>query len=264
MTSDHRRNPIPLIDSHAHLDFDRFDEDRDAVLERAQAAGVERILSIGTQLNSSRAALALAEAYPFIYSSAGVHPLAVGDFEDEEWDELAQLWHQPKVLAVGETGLDYYYDTDHQERQRSLFRRHIEVAGEVGLPLVIHVRDAFDDAFSLLEEVGTPAGGVLHCFTGGIKECERALGLGLHISLSGIATFKNAKGLREAIPHIPGDRILVETDAPYLAPVPNRGQRNEPAFVVHTANEVARLRGETYADLCAQTRANTYRLFKMS
>ena len=264
MSSIAQTKPILLIDSHAHLDFDRFDDDREAMLKRAQGAGVERILSIGTQLTSSKAALALAKTHTFIYSSAGVHPLAVGEFDDGDWPELAALWRDPHVRAVGETGLDYYYDSAQQPRQRRLFEKHIRAASEVGLPLVIHIRDAFDDAFELLERLGTPAGGVLHCFTGGKKECERALELGLYISLSGIATFKSAKALREAIPEIPKDRLLVETDAPYLAPVPLRGQRNEPAFVVHTAAEVARLRGESYPELCGSTRANAQRLFGFS
>jgi len=252
---------IPLIDSHAHLTFDLFDTDRDEVLHRAQNEGVERIITIGTELTSSRAAVDLAEKHQMIYASAGVHPHAVDDFDDSDWEALSTLWAHPRVCAVGETGLDYYYDYGDRARQRLLFRRHLEAAAEVGLPVVVHIRDAFDDAFELMADVGLPSGGVVHCFTGGPAACERALALGMYVSLSGIVTFKNAKALRSAVPIIPADRVLVETDAPYLAPIPNRGQRNEPGFVVHTARVVAELRGVSYEELCRTTRANTLRLF---
>ncbi|MCA9546195.1 MAG: TatD family hydrolase, partial [Myxococcales bacterium] len=163
--------------------------------------------------------------------------------------------------AVGETGLDYYYDFSDRGRQQALFRRHLQLCGAVGRPVVVHIRDAFDDAFAAVADVGLPAGGVVHCFTGGQAELERALALGFDISLSGIATFKTAKDLRAAIPHIPLDRLHIETDAPYLAPVPHRGKRCEPAMVVDTARGVAALRGEDPAALAAATRANTVRLF---
>ena len=251
----------PLIDSHAHLTFDPFDNDRDEVLRRSREKGVETIITIGTELRSSRAAVALSERYEMVFASAGVHPHAVDDFDDADWAQLAALWAHPRVCAVGETGLDYYYDYGDRARQRLLFRRHLEAAGQVGLQVVVHIRDAFDDAFDLMAQVGLPCGGVVHCFTGGPAECERALSLGMYISLSGIVTFKSAKSLRSAVPLIPSERLLVETDAPYLAPVPNRGKRNEPANVVYTARAVAELRGVAYEALCRTTRANTIRLF---
>lgn len=254
----------PLIDSHAHLDFDRFDADRDEVLARAWAAGVQAVITIGTDVATSTAAHGLAADHPRLFASAGIHPHEAEAFKDEDWPALEALWAQPKIRAVGETGLDYYYDYAPRERQRILFRRHLEAAARVSLPVVIHIRDAFDDAFEILADVGTPAGGVVHCFTGGPEACERALAQGLHISLSGIATFKGAKDLREAVPMIPEDKLLVETDSPFLTPTPHRGKRNEPAFVVHTAEEVARLRGVSYADLCASTLRNTVELFGLT
>ncbi len=248
-----------LIDSHAHLTFDRFDADRGAVLDRMTEAGVESAITIGTDVDSSEAALKLAESDARLFASAGIHPHQADDFDDARWAELEALWDRERVVAVGETGLDYYYDYSDRARQQALFRRHLEAAKRRAMPAVIHIRDAFDDAFRIMGEVG--AGGVVHCFTGGPAECERALALGFFISLSGIVTFKSAKALRAAVPLIPADRLLVETDAPFLAPTPHRGKRNEPAFVVRTAAEVATLRGQDYADICAASRANTIRLF---
>jgi len=251
----------PLIDSHAHLTFDRFDDDRDAVLRRAREAGVETVITIGTELHSSLAAVALAERHGMVFASAGVHPHGADEFDDAHWPALAALWGHPRVCAVGETGLDYYYDYGSPERQRRLFRRHLVAAGEVGLPVVLHIRDAFEDAFDLVEEVGLPSGGVVHCFTGGPAECERALALGMYISLSGIVTFKTAQTLRATVSQIPSDRLLIETDAPYLTPVPMRGRRNEPSYVVHTARAVAALRAVEYDAVCSVSRENTIRLF---
>ena len=250
-----------VIDSHAHLHFDRFDDDRDAVIERAHASGVEAIVTIGTYLESSRQALSLAQSHTSIHATAGIHPLAVDRFDEPHWQHLEEMWVNPSIVGVGETGLDYYYTPETAEAQRILFERHLKAAAVHELPVVVHIRDAFDDAFALLEQHLGAAGGIVHCFTGGPAECERALALGMYVSLSGISTFKNAKALREAIPMIPQDRLLVETDAPYLAPVPHRGKRCEPSFVVDTAKEVARLRDENYELLCAYTVANTRRVF---
>lgn len=270
-----------LIDSHAHLDFDKFDEDRPDVLARAAAAGVDTILTIGTDLASSRRALALAsKAYEGvrIFASAGVHPHQADAFDDTHWLDLTALFIHPRVKAVGETGLDYYYDFSDRGRQQVLFKRHLELCGEVGRPIVVHIRDgaqhaspqwgaategsgAFEDTWRLVEAVGLPAGGVVHCFTGGPAECEKALSLGFHISISGIATFKNAHELRAAVALIPDDRLLVETDSPFLAPVPHRGKRNEPAFVAEVAREVAVLRGQPLEHVARIARENTQRLF---
>ncbi len=250
-----------LIDSHAHLDFDRFDEDRLEVLARAQAAHVDTIISIGIDVASSLNANKLATEHDMIFSTAGIHPHQAEAFQDTDWGQLEALWAQDKVRGVGETGLDYYYDYADQARQRTLFRRHLEAAGTVGLPVIVHIRDAFDDAFALLAEVGVPAGGIVHCFTGGPEECARALDLGMYISLSGIVTFKSAKGLREAVSMIPLERLLVETDSPFLAPVPHRGKRNEPAFVVETTKVVAELRGQSFEEIARAARENTIQVF---
>lgn len=253
--------PASPIDSHAHLDFDAFDADRHEVLERAASVGVDRIVTVGTDLASSRRNVALAAEHERLAPSAGVHPHEAGAFDDADWPALHQLWSDPRVCAVGETGLDYHYDHSPRPRQRELFARQLRAAGEVGLPAIIHVREAYDDAFELVEACGIPAGAVLHCFTGGRRECERALALGLYISFSGIVTFPRAETIREAAEIVPAERLLIETDAPYLAPVPVRGRRNEPGHVVHTARRVAELRGVSFETLCAQTRANTLKLF---
>ncbi len=253
-----------LIDSHAHLDGKRFHGDLDAVLDRAREVGVDTVLAIGVDLESSRSARDLAHAHPGVWASAGVHPHDADAFDDDDWDALAALWTDPRVRAVGETGLDYFYDRSDRERQRSLFRRHLEVAGDVDRPVVVHIRDAFDDAFRLVEEVGVPAGAVVHCFAGGPAECERALSLGMHISISGMVTMGWAKTIRAAVPLIPADRLLVETDSPFLAPNPHRGERNEPAYVVETARRVAQLREVSYETVCALTVANTERFFGLT
>ncbi|MBV72248.1 MAG: hypothetical protein CMH52_13060 [Myxococcales bacterium] len=252
-----------LIDSHAHLDFDSFDHDRPAVLERAQAAGVSTVISIGTTIESSTHAAALANQHSMVFSTAGIHPHQVDAFVDEDWHHLETLWASPKVVGVGETGLDYFYDVSCRTRQKALFKKHLKAAERLDYPCIIHVRDAFDDAFSLIENVGVGQRGIIHCFTGGKDECQRALDLGLYISLSGIVTFKNARGLRESVSMIPDDRILVETDAPFLAPVPHRGKRNEPSFVEKTARVVAELRGQSFEDLAYITTRNTERVFSL-
>lgn len=258
------RSPRPLIDSHAHLDFDRFAEDLDAVLDRAADANVPRAITIGTDLASSRRAVELAGRFPGrLWASAGVHPHQADAFQATDWPPLQALWATAAVVAVGETGLDYFYNYGDRVRQRSLFERHVAESNAVGKPVVVHIRDAFEDAFRILEAGGVQKG-VVHCFTGGPAECERALALGLYISLSGIVTFKSATALREAATLVPADRLLVETDSPFLAPVPHRGKRNEPAFVTHVAACVAELRGEPLDALCDATRANTERLFALN
>jgi TatD DNase family protein len=250
-----------LIDSHAHVTFEGFADDLDGVLARAAAAGVDLMLNVGTDLPSSERARDFAHAHPQVFAAAGIHPHEADAFDDADWPKLEALWADPHVRGVGETGLDYFYDHSKRERQRALFRRHLEAAGPVGRPVIIHCRDAFDDLFALVGEVGLPAGGVLHCFTGGPAEAERAVAMGLHVSFAGILTFKNAEQLREAAARVPADRLLVETDCPFLAPVPHRGKRNEPAYVVETARKLAELRGVSYGEVCALTHANTVRLF---
>jgi len=268
-----------MIDSHAHLDFDRFDDDREAVLVRAREAGVERVISIGTRIESSERALALAERHPeMISASVGFHPLYLKDDHEAGWARLEELASAPRCCAIGETGLDYYYTAkgeggaersaeeraELEARQRGSFARHLELSARARKPVIVHIRDAFDDAYELTARHTLRAGGVVHCFTGGPEECERALALGYHISLSGVVTFKSAKALQSAVPLIPLERVLIETDAPFLAPVPKRGERNEPAFVKYTAMKVAELMGLSFEALCEATTHNTRALFSLT
>jgi TatD DNase family protein len=257
---------VPLIDSHCHLDQDAFVDDREAVITRARAAGVGRMITVGAggPLASNRAAVALAEADPDIFAAVAVHPHDVSDITDDTWDELRRLWAHPKVVAVGETGLDYYYEHSPADVQQRHLRRFIREAGRAGLPLVIHCRDAFPDLLRILaEEDAAAVGGVLHCFSGSPAEAEACLTLGFALSFSGIVTFKTADRLREVVRLTPPDRLLIETDAPFLAPSPHRGKRNEPALVRRVAEEVARVIGRELALVAELTTANTERAFRL-
>jgi len=252
-----------LVDSHCHLDFDVFDGDRGAVLERARAAGVGTILTICTHLSKFEQVRAVAESDPEIWCSVGVHPHEAAGEGVETPAALIERTRHPKVVGIGETGLDFYYDHSPREAQRVNFRAHIEAARETGLPLIVHARDADDETASMLRAAARAGGltGVMHCFSSGRALAEAALEIGFYISLSGIVTFKNAEELRGIAKDVPLDRLLVETDAPYLAPIPLRGKRNEPAFVAHTARFVAGLKGMEEGALAAATTENFYRLF---
>jgi TatD DNase family protein len=251
-----------LIDSHAHLDDARFDEDRDAVLQRAWDAGVRRILTIGNGRgpDDMGCGIPLAEAHAWVYTSAGVHPHDASKVEDRHYDQLRALAGHPRVLAIGETGLDYHYDNSPRDVQREVFRRHLALAREVQLPVIIHTREADDDTERMLRENPPPAG-VLHCFTSSEKLANFALGVGLYISFSGIVTFPKSEALAAIARQVPAGRLLVETDCPYLAPVPHRGKRNEPGFVADTARYVAHLRGLSAEQVAEQTSSNFSRLF---
>ncbi len=234
----------PLIDTHCHLDSRAFDADREACIERARAAGVERMVAVGTGDGPPdlEAGIRLAERYPFISATVGVHPHDAAKTGEDTWAELSALMAHPKVAAAGEIGLDYHYDFSPRETQRAVFARQLELAREAGLPVVIHTREAWADTVELIRRHGA-AGGVFHCFSSGPREAEEALELGFYLSFSGIVTFPKAEEIREAARLVPEDRLLIETDAPYLAPVPYRGKRNEPAYLVQTARCVAGLRG---------------------
>ena len=252
-----------LVDSHCHLDFETFAPELDAVVQRARDAGVRTCVSIGTKLDKFAGVRAVAERFPDVWCSVGVHP---HEAENELLDSPAILIEHakhPKVVGIGETGLDYYYEHSPREQQIVNFRHHIEAARRSGLPLIVHTRDADDDTISVLNEemARAPFKGLLHCFTGTRRLCEAALALGFSISVSGIATFKNSGELRDTLKDVPGDRLLVETDAPYLAPMPHRGKRNEPSFVVHTAAMLAGLKGLTPDELADATTENFFRLF---
>jgi len=248
-----------LVDSHCHLDY--F-EDADAVIARARAAGIGRLLTIGTTMAKFENVRAIAERHDDVACSVGIHPHEAAQ-EAADLARLIEAARHPKVVGIGETGLDYYYDKSPRDQQARNFRVHIAAARQTGLPLIVHTRDADDDTAKILaDEMGQGAfRGVLHCFTSSLALAEAALAQGFYISLSGIVTFKNAEPLREVARRIPLDRLLVETDAPYLAPVPMRGKRCEPAYVAHTAAYVAALRGMSASELAAATTANFRKLF---
>jgi TatD DNase family protein len=252
-----------LVDSHCHLDFDRFDEDRDAVIERAHAAGVAKMVTISTRVRKFDQVLAIAERYDNIYCSVGTHPHNAHEELDITADDLAKLAEHPKVVAIGEAGLDYYYDHAPRDAQAKGFRTHIDTARQTKLPLVIHARNADEDVASILTEE-TESGAfpfILHCFSSGAELARRGVELGGYVSFSGILTFKNSQELRDIAMTIPRDRLLVETDAPYLAPVPNRGKRNEPAFVADTARVLAETLEMPFEELAQTTTQNFHRLF---
>lgn len=253
-----------LIDSHCHLQYRGLVEDQQAVLDRARAAGVGGFLNISTRLSEWDAVVATAEREPDVWASVGIHPHEADQHADLGADLLRAATEREKVIAIGETGLDYYYDKSDRQVQRDLFRMHIGVARETQLPLVIHTRDAEEDTLSILEdEMGKGAfPALIHCFTASASFGRRVLDLGLTISLSGIVTFKNARELQQIAREIPEDRLLVETDSPFLAPVPHRGKPCEPGFVADTAAFVAQLRGVSPEALAASTTRNFFALFR--
>lgn len=258
-----------LIDSHVHLDDPRFHADLPDVLARAREAGVLTCITIGCDIATSRAAVALAANHPSLYATVGVHPHEVSRIEASWYDELTQLASHPKVVAYGEIGLDYHYDHSPRAVQRQRLSEQIQLARRLGLPIILHTREAQTDTIAILrEERADEIGGVFHCFSGDQWLAEQALALGFSLSFSGIITFRNADALRTIVRMVPDDRLLIETDAPYLAPVPHRGKRNEPAYVRYVAQKIAELRhGDDPAGLerIAQiTTDNCRRLFKIS
>jgi TatD DNase family protein len=254
-----------MIDSHCHLDSEYFGQDRAAVLARARATGVEAFICIGVGrgLGAPREAVAIAAAEADVFATVGVHPHDVAKMTEADWTELAGLARRPRVVGVGESGLDYYYEHSPRPAQIDAYHRFAALAREAGLPLVSHVRDAHADAADVLRAEGPGSGGVIHCFSGGVDEARAYLDLGQHLSFSGIVTFKNAGNIREAAAYAPLDRILIETDSPYLAPIPHRGKRNEPAFVAETLAAIAACRGIAAAEVEAATTRNARRLFRL-
>jgi len=252
-----------LIDSHCHLDFDSLSADLDGVLARAAENGVGGMVTISTRVREFARLAAIAEAHDNVWCSVGTHPEHAADEPDVTTEELVRLAAHPKCVAIGEAGLDYHYDGPPHDEQAASFRRHIAAARETGLPLVIHARDADDDIAAILEDESKKGAFpfILHCFSSGPELARRGLALGGYISFSGILTFKNAEAIREVAAFAPADRLLVETDAPYLAPVPHRGKPNEPAFVRHTAERLAEIRGVSFEELARQTTMNFAELF---
>jgi TatD DNase family protein len=256
-----RRVGTGLVDSHCHLDDRQFDEDREAAIARARAAGVETMLAIGTGDGPPdlEAAIRLAEEHESIYATAGVHPHDAAKASEETFARLDALLKHPKVRAVGEIGLDYHYDFSRRDVQRAVFERQLALAAAAGLPVVIHTREAWEDTISTLRAEWR-GGGIMHCFTGDAAQAREALDLGFHLAFGGVLTFPKASSVREAARITPTDRLLVETDCPYLAPAPMRGKRNEPAFIIETVRRLAEIRGCDPEEIAATTTANFERL----
>lgn len=252
-----------LADSHCHLNYKGLVEEQQAVLARARARGVTAMLNIATRESEWDDVLATAEREPDVWATVGIHPHEADQHPHVDTAKLVARAQHPRVAGIGETGLDYYYDHSDRARQQTSFRAHIAAAREAGVPIIVHTREAEDDTAAILEdELGKGAfTGVIHCFTGTRAFAERAMELGFHISISGIVTFKNARDLQETAATLPRDRLLVETDAPFLAPVPHRGKTGEPAFVADTAAFLAQLRGERVEDLQSYTARNFHALF---
>jgi TatD DNase family protein len=254
---------VRLVDSHTHLDDSQFESDREQVIERALAAGVDCMLAVGTGSGPPdlEAGVRLAEKYPFLYATVGVHPHDASKASPDTFAQLRALAAHPKVVAIGEIGLDYHYDLSPRDVQRTVFAKQLEIADEAGKPVVIHTREAWPDTMALF--AGTSLlrhGGIMHCFTGDEPQAREALDLGFHIAFGGVLTFANAGQVRQAARIVPDDRLLVETDCPYLAPVPHRGKRNEPAFLTETVRRLAGVRGRTPEEIAALTTHNFERL----
>jgi len=258
-----------LIDTHTHLDDARYDSDREAIIARAREAGVDAVITIGCDLATSEAAIALADRYPFVYASVGVHPHEAKRIGDGWYDEFRRLAKRRKVVAYGEIGLDYHYNHSSPNVQRDRFREQVALARELQLPLVVHTREAQEDTIAILrEEKASDVGGVFHCFSGDAWLAKDALDLGFYLSFSGILTFQNATMLRDIAKTVPLDRLLIETDCPYLSPVPHRGKRNEPAYVAFVAQQLAHILADDPAisvDTIGHiTTENAKRLFKIA
>lgn len=252
-----------LVDSHCHLNWPSFSDDMDDVVARAKQAGVSVMQTISTSLDEFPEVLAIAERYEDVYCSVGVHPDEAGTHSPIRAEDIVALTQNPKVIGIGETGLDYYRTKEHEQAQKDFFGAHIDASRETGLPLIVHTRDADDDTVSMIREAKKkgdfPA--LIHCFTAGPALAEAVLEMGLYISISGIVTFKNAKELQSIVENVPLERMLVETDAPFLAPVPYRGKRNEPAYTRETAAFIAQMKGVRFEEVAEITTANFFELF---
>lgn len=253
-----------LFDTHVHLNARQFAEDCDEVIKRAEEAGVSKMVVVGFDEETIPLAMELAETYDHIYAAVGWHPVSAIDYEDKHLDWIKSLSDHPKVVAIGEMGLDYHWDTSPKAKQEEVFRKQIRLAKELDMPIIIHNRKATDDVIRILqEENAAEVGGIMHCYSATVAEVDACLEMNLYISLAGPVTFKNAKEPKEVAKIVPLDRLLIETDAPYLAPHPYRGKRNEPAYVKLVAEEVASLRGMTYEEVCKITMKNACDVYRI-
>lgn len=252
-----------LIDTHAHINVEHFAEDRDAVVERAAQAGLSHIVNMGDSMESSQSSVALTKIYPMVYTGVGIHPEEAHPMTQADEDQLAGWGALPKVVAIGEIGLDYYWEKDRDKRQlqRELFIRQLDLARQLHLPVCVHNREAHGDTMEILRKEGKGIVGVMHCFSGSLEIAQELVKMGWFIGVDGPLTFKNAAKLPEIVQKLPLERIVVETDCPYMAPVPMRGKRNEPAFVYHVAAKLAQLRGESLEKVARQTTANALELY---
>ncbi|NLY42735.1 MAG: TatD family hydrolase [Clostridiaceae bacterium] len=253
-----------FFDSHAHYDDERFDEDRDTLLKGMPGKGISYILNAASNIDSSKECIRLAEKYDFIYAAVGVHPHDAATLDDNSFQLIAEMAKSPKVVAIGEIGLDYYYDYSPREVQKYWFRKQIQLARELGLPVIIHNRDAHADSLEIVasEDIST-VGGVFHCFSGSWEMAKRLLNMGIYISVGGPVTFKNAVKVVEVVKNIPLDRLLIETDCPYLTPVPHRGKRNDSTYIGYVAEKIGEIRGISTEKVAEITLENARRLFKI-
>ena len=252
-----------IFDSHAHYDSEQFNEDREALLLSMEANGVGTIVNSGASWDSVTEVVELAQKYPFMYAAVGVHPDEVGDLSDERFEYMKAQCQKEKVVAVGEIGLDYYWDNESHDVQKKWFIKQLELARELDLPVIIHSRDAAADTLEIMKEYGQGLRGVIHCFSYSIELAREYVKMGFHIGIGGVVTFKNGRKLKEIAAEIPLDRILLETDCPYLAPVPFRGKRNDSSYISYVAKEIADLRGISYEEVLAQTEKNGKELFQI-
>ena len=257
---------MELIDTHAHLDEQAFEQELDAVVDRAREAGIVGIVTIGITVESSRSAIALAERFPMVWAAIGIHPNYAAQAAAHDWEQIEELAAHPRVVGIGETGLDRYWDHTPIEVQVDYFRRHLALSRALGKPFIIHCREAEPEVMAILEEEMAlgPLPGIMHSFCGSAEAARRCLDWGMHLSFSGMLTYKKNEELRALAATVPVDRLLVETDCPYLAPLPNRGKRNEPSFVKHTARVLAEACGLPLEEMAARTTANAMRLFRLA
>lgn len=250
-----------LYDSHAHLDDERFDQDREDIIKSLKSNGISLVVNPGADIKSSRRAMELSYKYSNIFAGVGIHPQEASHYKEEDLEILRKWAEDPKVVAIGEIGLDYYYGKDNKEEQIKLFKEQMRLACEMSLPVIIHMRDATEDTYNILKEYEGKVRGVMHCYSGSVEMAELFMQLGYYISLAGVVTFKNAKAAKDVAKAIPLERLLIETDSPYLTPEPNRGKRNEPKYVKHVADKICELRGISLQELSETTRKNTEELF---